>query len=328
MGRHRISLGRRGVAALAAAGALVIGGTTASMMGTGSAAEPLDILAISSPTNTIVLPDLAPFVAADVRGTGKGEVSDEVGAPTGGGKAAFRLSTPLGTDKASYAAPVTGTAAKPLAAWIPTAAYSAFKVEGGAANQFPSLQLVVDFNGAAEGGFSTLTYEPVYNLDTDSLEPGQWNRYAAGTGNWCSTRAIPGVIEEAQRSCSNGGAKPLSDYVAGAPDIIVNNVVINQGSGNPGVESAVDLITTPTDTYDFELTKPVVVVPTTDPTSTTPTTKPGNGNGNGGGNNGGGNNGGHPGNGNGGNNNGGHPGNGNGGNNGNGGWGQNGHCGC
>lgn len=326
MGKHRIALGRRGMAALAAAGALVIGGTTASMMGTGSAAEPLDILAISSPTNTIVLPDFAPFKAT----AGEAEISDEFGAPTGGGKAALRISTPTATDKVSYAAEVSAAAAKPLAAWIPTAAYSAFKGEGGAANQFPSLQLVVDFNGAAEGGFSTLTYEPVYNLDTDSLEPGQWNRYAAGTGNWCSTRAIPGVITEAEKQCSNGGAKPLSAYVAGASDIVVNGVAINQGSGNPGVESAVDLITTPTATYDFELVKPVVVVPPVETSDPTPTTKPGNGNGNGGGNNGngnGGNNGGHPGNGNGGNN-GGHPGNGNGGNNGNGGWGQNGHCGC
>ncbi|MFC5062501.1 hypothetical protein [Actinomycetospora atypica] len=327
MGKHRISLGRRGVAALAAAGAIVIGGTTVAMIGTGSAAEPLDILAVSSPTNTIVLPDLAPFKDNGTREGGKAEVSDEVGAPTGGGKAALRLSTPGANDKASYVAPVSA-AATSLAAWIPTAAYSAYKLAGGDANQFPSLQLTVDPNGAAAGGFSTLTYEPIYNTATDSTTAGQWNRYAAGKGNWCSTRAIPGVIEESQRSCSNGGAKPLSDYVAAAPDLVVTGVVINQGSGNPGLESAVDLVTTPDTTYDFELTKPVVVVPPVDTTTTPPTTKPGNGNG--------GNNGGHPGNGNGGQNgngNGNHPGNGNGGhpgnNNGNNGnWGGNGHCGC
>ncbi|GAA4826312.1 hypothetical protein GCM10023201_11190 [Actinomycetospora corticicola] len=311
MGKHRVSIGRRGVAMLAATGALVIGGTSAVMFGTGSAA-PLDILPISSPaTTTYVLPDLDPFVKDDTRGDGKAEVSDEYGAPTGGGKAALRLSTPAGSDKVNYYATVSGADAD-LENWIAAGAYSAY--QGAADNpvQFPSLQLTVDFNGPADGGYSNLTYEPVYNPG-DSTTPGQWNRFLAGAGNWCSTRAIPGVIEEAQRGCSNGGAKPLADYVAAAPDLVVQRVVINQGSGNAGLESAVDLISTPTTTYDFELTKPTTPVDPTTPT-TPPTTEPGQGGDNGGGH----------GHGNGGGNGNGH---GTGGNNGNNG-GGNGHCVC
>ena len=269
MAKHRVTLGRRGVAALVAAGALVIGGATATMIGTGNA-DVLDALT-SGTTTTTVLPDLAPFKADDNRGAGKAEVSDEYGAPTGGGKAALRLSTPTGSDKVNYYA--TGDdAGTPLADWIPTAAYSAY--QGAADNpiQFPSLQLVVDYNGPDPGGFATLTYEPAYNPG-DSTTPKEWHRYLAGAGNWCSTRAIPGVIDAGQVSCSNGGAKPLLDYVNGSKGIVVNAVYINQGSGNPGLESAVDLISTPSTTYDFELTKPVIIPPIIDPTGT-PTTHP------------------------------------------------------
>ena len=181
-----------------------------------------------------------------------------------------------------------------LAAWIPKAAYSAYQAKADNPIQFPSLQLIVDFNGSADGGFSTLTYEPIYNAGDDRT-PGQWNRYQAGAGKWCSTKAIPGVIEDAQKQCSNGGDKPLSDYVAAAPDLVVQAVQINQGSGNPGLLAGVDLVSTPSTTYDFETPKPA------DPTDPT---DPGNGGhpGDGGGHPG--NGGGHPGNG------GGHPGNG------------------
>lgn len=269
MAKHRVTLGRWGAAALIAAGALVIGGTTATMIGTGNA-DVLDALTAGT-TTTTVLPDLAPFQKDDVRGGGKAEVSDEYGAPTGGGKAALRLSTPTSDDKVSYySAEDAGT---PLADWIPSAAYSAYQGKADNPVQFPSLQLIVDYNGDDPGGYSALTYEPVYNPGDDQT-PDAWHRYQAGAGLWCSTKAIPGVIDDSQTMCSNGGTKPLADFVAGSPKIVVQAVEINQGTGNPGLESAVDLISTPSTTYDFELTKPVIVPPVTEPPTTT-TTKPG-----------------------------------------------------
>jgi hypothetical protein len=48
-------------------------------------------------------------------------------------------------------------------------------------------------------------------------------------------------------------------------------VVVNQGSGNAELDAAVDLVTTPSTTYDFELTKPVVIP---DPDSCDETTLP------------------------------------------------------
>ncbi|HSK59496.1 MAG TPA: hypothetical protein VK935_10620, partial [Actinomycetospora sp.] len=70
--------------ALAATGALVVGGGAAAAVGTGSA-EPLVPLPLPAVGTTYVLPDLAPFGPYDTRGDGVAEVSDAFGAPTGGG---------------------------------------------------------------------------------------------------------------------------------------------------------------------------------------------------------------------------------------------------
>jgi hypothetical protein len=211
-----------------------------------------------------VEPDLAPFMTLDTRPPGTAEVDDEFGAPTGGGEAALHLQTPDGSAKASIVS--REDAGSPLAEWIPTAAYSAHQ---GAVNpdtpaQFPSMQLEVDYNGLdTPGGFSTLTYEPVYN--EVSTAPGEWHRYLAGAGDWCSTREIPGVIGDDQTRCDNAGDKPLTAYLA-STGIVVTGVVVNQGSGNQGLDAAVDLVSTPSTTYDFELTKPELPqVPGTDP---------------------------------------------------------------
>lgn len=246
--------------ALAATGALIVGGGAAAMVGSGNA-DPLDLPGVPAVGTTYVLPDLAPFQRGDIRGAGEVAVSDAFGAPEGGGDAALTLKTPGTADKAAIGVPVTPNT--PLAAWIETAAYSAYRSTEGDPIQFPSMQLTIDFDPTSDAGFSTLTYEPVYNPD-DETAPGEWHHYEAGRGNWCSTRAIPDVISEEQRSCSLGGAKPLSDYITAQADIVVTGVVLNQGSGNPGQEGAIDLVSTPTTTYDFELTKPVVI-PDPDP---------------------------------------------------------------
>ncbi|WP_133829128.1 hypothetical protein [Actinomycetospora succinea] len=250
------------MAALAAAGALIVGGGAAAMVGT-SNADP--VLPVPAPVvgTTYVLPDLLPFKTLDTRAPGTAEVDDEFGAPTGGGEASLRLQTPDGTAKASIVS--REDAGKPLAAFIPTAAYSAYQGAATVPVQFPSLQLEVDYNGLdTPGGFSTLGYEPVYNPTTDSTEAGVWHRYQAGAGRWCSTQPIPGVITEDERRCN--ATKPLSDFTTAQPNIVVTGVIINQGSGNPGLDAAVDLVSTPSTIYDFELTKPEV--------PTLPTTKP------------------------------------------------------
>ncbi|WP_433038574.1 hypothetical protein [Actinomycetospora sp. CA-053990] len=247
------------MAALAATGALIVGGSAVAMVGSGNA-DPLDLSDVPVIGTTYVEPDLAPFTTLDTRAPGTAEVSDAFGAPTGGGEAALRLQTPGDEGKAKASIIKRFAATSPdsqLAAWT-TSAYSAYQDSADFPDQFPSLQLEVDFNGPAEGGFSTLTYEPVYNTTPAERTPGEWHRYQAGTGRWCSTREIPDVIPGDQTRCDNGGDKPLSAYLM-SEGIVVTGVIINQGSGNPDLDAAVDLVATPTTTYDFELTAPEVI---------------------------------------------------------------------
>jgi hypothetical protein len=269
MGTHSLSIRRGGrgrKVALAALGAATVGAVSIAGLGVASAAPAplpaipgLEFLQPSSGT-TEVDEDLAPFAETDTRPDGSVEVNEDFGAPTGGGTGSLRLDTPSSAAKATAFAPDDS----PLADWVDVAGYSAFRSEDSTAGevQFPSLQLVIDFNGDAEGGFSTLTYEPVYNEEfAASLEPGQWNRYEAGSQGWCSTRVIPGVFDEGQNQCSNGGVLLLEDISDALPDAVVQSFGVNQGSGNPGLTSAVDLITTPETTFDFEIAGPVVVPP-------------------------------------------------------------------
>jgi hypothetical protein len=256
------------MAALAATGALIVGGSAVAMVGSGNA-DPLDLPGVPVAGTTYVVPDADGGLTHFTRdpGSGTSEISDELAppAPAGGGEAALRLMTPTDPDKAAVRS--VEDAGSALAAWIPTAAYSAYQNAADNDVQFPSMQLVVDFNGDAVGGFSTLTYEPVYN-DGDDMTPNQWHRYRAGEGEWCSTREIPGVIAANETKCANGGDKPLSAYIAAQPNIIVNALLINQGTFNPGLDAGVDLVSTPSTTYDFELVEPPVVVPPVDPTDT------------------------------------------------------------
>jgi hypothetical protein len=263
------------MAALAVTGALIVGGGAAAMVGSGNA-EPLVPLPVPVAGTTYVLPpDLAPFAQTeDPPNGGTVGIDDELGAPPGGGEASLHLVTPDGTSKAAIATDEDGGSL--LSAWIPTAAYSAFQDEAVNPIQFPSMQLGIDFDPATAAGFSTLYYEPANNPGVDTIA-GEWHRYQAGTGRWCSTRAIPGVIEANQTRCDNGGAKPLADYVAAQPATVVSYLVINQGTGNPGLDAGVDLVSTPSTTYDFELTEPQL--PGTDPCEqpSTPPAHPGDG---------------------------------------------------
>ncbi len=270
MGAHSLSIRRGGrgrKVALAALGAATVGVVSIAGLGVASAAPaplplpPIPGLEFLQPSGTTeVNEDLAPFTETDTRPDGSVEVNEDFGAPTGGGTGSLRLDTPSDAAKATAFAPDDS----PLSDWVGVAAYSAFRSEDSTANEilFPSLQLVIDFNGDAEGGFSALTYEPVYNEEFDaSLVAGQWNRYEAGDQGWCSTRVIPGVFDEGENQCSNGGVLLLEDISEALPDAVVTSFGVNQGSGNPGLSSAVDLITTPETTFDFEVAGPVVMPP-------------------------------------------------------------------
>jgi hypothetical protein len=129
-------------------------------------------------------------------------------------------------------------------------AYSTYRASGSA-QQVAALNLQVDFNGAATGGFTTLVFEPVYNTDQGPVVSGEWQDWtASGSGVWWSTQPINGQCAGASAACD----KTWGEIVANNPDaVITGGVGVNQGSGNPGLVSSVDAFTFDETTYDFEV---------------------------------------------------------------------------
>ncbi len=132
-------------------------------------------------------------------------------------------------------------------------AYSTYRT-AGSADQLPALNVEIDFNGAAAGGFSTLVFEPVYNLGQGSVANATWQQWTAtGSGVWWSTKAINGQCAGASYDCF----KTWDQIIANNPDAtVLGGVGINQGSGNPGLNAATDAFTFDQTTYDFEAKLP------------------------------------------------------------------------
>lgn len=169
--------------------------------------------------------------------------------PLGAGSLEF--STPTSADKAIlFNYDYLGT---PLAN-IDAMNYSTYR-STGALQQVASINIEVDFNGAATGGFTTLVFEPVYNTDQGAVVSGQWqpwDAYNSGNGVWWSTKDIPGV-------CAFNCFVSWSAILAANPDAtILGGFGINQGSGNPALVTAVDAlkigVNGNTTIYDFEPT--------------------------------------------------------------------------
>lgn len=108
----------------------------------------------------------------------------------------------------------------------------------GMENQLPALNLQVDVNGAAAGGFTTLVYEPVYNGGTNIVN-GQWqtwDAYNGGQAIWWSSNPIPGAPNRDTFVTWN-------TILANNPNaVIVGGYGINQGSGNPALTASTDAL--------------------------------------------------------------------------------------
>jgi hypothetical protein len=125
----------------------------------------------------------------------------------------------------------------------------------GTAAPIVALNLEVDVNGAAPGGFTTLVYEPYVNPSVTAIVNQTWQRWDADAGRWWSSRgtATPAVLP----GCKQATPCSWSSIVAGSPAAVVGGGVgVNQGSGNPLTVSSADGFTIHGITYDFELTPP------------------------------------------------------------------------
>lgn len=164
------------------------------------------------------------------------------------GTGSLELTTPTGADKiTAFNYDHVGTALSAVNA----IGYSTYR-SAGSAQQDAALNLEVDVNGAAPGGFTTLVFEPVYNTDQGAVTSNvwqNWDAYSGGNAIWWSSNPIPGAPNRDTFVSWN-------TIVANNPDaVIVGGVGVNQGSGNPGLVTAVDAFTFDTTTYNFELFK-------------------------------------------------------------------------
>ena len=152
------------------------------------------------------------------------------------GVGSFEMRTPLPTDKGTlFNFDHIGT----RLADINAISYSTFReaTSTATAGQLPSINIQVDANGAAPGGFTTLVFEPIYNPSMGAIQDGVWQSWNAFNGIWWSTRDINGV-------CAVTCYVSWHDIVAANPDAtILGGFGVNQGSGNGGLFAASDALT-------------------------------------------------------------------------------------
>lgn len=183
------------------------------------------------------------------RNAGTGTFRVGPGTPLAG-IGSFETVTPTSADKATlFNFDHIGTSL----ASINKISYATYRTSGGAANQVPSINIQVDINGAAPGGFTTLVFEPVYNTNQGTITDGAWqtwDAYNGGNAIWWSTKNIPGA-------CAFDCFVTWNTIKAANPDaVIVGGFGLNQGSGNPALTAASDALTLGYNgdciTYDFE----------------------------------------------------------------------------
>lgn len=214
-----------------------------------SAAETSDIITeddiVRQPENTP--PSNAWVLYTRNAGTGEFRVGPAT-PPAGVGSLEF--TTPTGADKVFvFNYEHIGTRLDAIDAM----SYATYRTSGGAPNQVPAVNIEVDYNGAAPGGFTTLVFEPVYNTSQGAIVDGQWqtwDAYNGGQARWWSTKNIPGV-------CAFDCFVTWDAIVEANPEAtILGGFGLNQGSGNPALLAAVDVLTigdgAETVTYDFE----------------------------------------------------------------------------
>lgn len=164
------------------------------------------------------------------------------------GTGSVELTTPTGADKITlFNFEHVGTGLGDVDAMK----YSTYRT-AGSAQQVAALNLAVDINGSAPGGSTTLVFEPVYNTGQGAVVSDQWQNwdaYNGGNAIWWSSNPI-------NVAPNRDTFVTWSAIVAANPDaVIVGGVGINQGSGNPGLVTAVDAFTFDDVTYNFELIK-------------------------------------------------------------------------
>ena len=113
--------------------------------------------------------------------------------------------------------------------------YSTYRT-AGSAQQVTAINLQVDINGDAPGGFTTLVYEPVYNGTVQSGVWQTWDAYNGGNAIWWSSNPI-------NVAPNRDTFVTWQTIVDANPDaVIIGGFGLNQGSGNPALTTASDAL--------------------------------------------------------------------------------------
>ena len=133
--------------------------------------------------------------------------------------------------------------------------YATYRDTGAVANQVPAINIQVDINGGTlqPGDFTTLVFEPVYNTGQGAIQDDvwqTWDAYQGGQAIWWSSNPIPGAP-------NRDTFVTWDTILANNPNAtIVGGYGINQGSGNPALTAASDILSLGYNsecvTYDFE----------------------------------------------------------------------------
>lgn len=185
------------------------------------------------------------------RNAGNGTFRTGPGAPPSG-VGSFETVTPTGNDKVTlFNFDHIGTQLDE----IDKLGYATYRAANPADNdaQLPAINIQVDINGAAPGGFTTLVFEPVYNTAQGAIQDNTWqtwDAYNGGQAIWWSSNPIPGAP-------NRDTFVTWQTIVSLNPDaVIVGGFGINQGSGNPALTASSDVLTIGSNgdciTYDFE----------------------------------------------------------------------------
>ena len=166
------------------------------------------------------------------RAAGDGEMRVGPAAPPSG-VGSYEIMTPTGADKATlFNFDHVGT----KLADVNNIGYSTYR-SAGTLQQVAALNIQVDVNGAAPGGFTTLVFEPVYNTGQGAVQSGvwqTWDAYMGGAAIWWSSNPI-------NVAPNRDTFVTWQSIVANNPEaVIVGGFGVNQGSGNPALTTAVD----------------------------------------------------------------------------------------
>jgi hypothetical protein len=145
------------------------------------------------------------------------------------------VTLPDGLAKAGYTVPLSSPV---LLAAVAKLGYRTWQLNP-ATVALPSLNLTLDFNGPAAGGYTTLVYEPYQ--DGRTIVAGHWQSWDAlrgGAAKWWSTRPLALLPGNGQQA----SPQPWSDILTKYPDAVMVAYGLNFGKGAAGAHARWDML--------------------------------------------------------------------------------------